>query len=187
MKKITELVEVRWRTIHLQDAYGNRVRETEEYIVKRPVKSVTAGPRLGHFIVDMFVFQIITYVVEFLVALFSELTHINASLELTVGLLSNILILVLFPGLYLICESRWQKTPGKFLTKTVVIDEYGNKPTWQLVLLRSVIRLVPFDAFSCLGDTYSHGWHDSWSKTWVVPEEEAVLLKKLQQEQSDLL
>nr|WP_302476330.1 RDD family protein [Hymenobacter sp. UV11] len=160
------------------------MRDTEEYVARRPIKSVTAGPRFGHFIVDMFIFQIIIYVIEFLSALFIELTHFNVSLNLTIELISNVLILALFPGLYLICERLWQKTPGKFLTKTVVIDEYGNKPTWQLLILRSVIRLVPFDAFSCLGDTYSHGWHDSWSKTWVVPEEERVMLKKLQKEQS---
>jgi uncharacterized RDD family membrane protein YckC len=76
-------------------------------------------------------------------------------------------------------NSYGKKTPGKFLTKTVVIDEYANKPDFGTLLLRSFARLVPFEPFSCWGDTYSRGWHDKWSNTWVVKEEERDELKKL--------
>lgn len=38
MKKITELTEVKWRTVYRKDAYGNRERDTEDYTAKRPVK-----------------------------------------------------------------------------------------------------------------------------------------------------
>lgn len=184
MKKITELTEVKWRTVHLQDAYGNRVRDTEEYIIKRPIKSVMVGARIGHFVADTIVIQIITFVISFIFALFTEISGVNDSLKLTVGLMSDIVSLVSYPVYYFLCERAWQKTPGKFLTKTVVIDEYGNKPEWRALILRSLIRIVPFDVFSCLGDTYSYGWHDKWSKTWVVPEEELAVIKKLQREQS---
>lgn len=68
------------------------------------------------------------------------------------------------------------------LTKTVVIDEYGNKPDLGTLLLRNVIRIVPFEHLSCLGGKYSYGWHDKWSETWVVTETERDELKRLQLE-----
>jgi len=43
---------------------------------------------------------------------------------------------------------------------------------------------VPFEVFSCTADKYSHGWHDRWTDTWVVPDEELATIKKLQQEQA---
>ena len=79
-------------------------------------------------------------------------------------------------------EYFFQKTPGKFLTKTKVIDAYGNRPEIGPLILRSIIRMVPFEALSCLSD---RGWHDTWSETFVVPDKEAKKLKELQAEQSE--
>ncbi|MBP6511286.1 MAG: RDD family protein [Bacteroidia bacterium] len=187
MKKITELTETRWRTIHLLDAYGNRERDTEEYIAKRPVKSITPGPRFGHFIIDLIAFQIIIYIVEYSFQMLINLSNFNVALNLTIGLFNSIIILLLYPTLYAICENKWQKTPGKYLTKSIVIDEYGNKPDLRTIILRSLIRIVPFEPFTCTGDkyNYSNGWHDRWSNTWVVSEEELEAIKKLQLEQSE--
>jgi uncharacterized RDD family membrane protein YckC len=185
MKKITELTETRWRTVHIKDAYGNRERDTEEYIAIRPVKSITPGPRFGHFIIDLIAFQIVIYMVTFLFELFRGLTDSSTSISLTIGFIESIILLLLYPALYALCEYKWQKTPGKFLTKTLVIDEYGNKPELRAIILRSLIRIVPLEPISCYGDKYSYGWHDSWSKTWVVAEEELEIIKKLQREQSE--
>jgi len=185
MKKITELTETRWRTVHRKDAYGNRERDTEEYIAKRPVKSIASGPRFGHFIIDLIVFQIVIYIVSYIFELLTSLTNFSVSLNLTIGLISSIVLLLLYPALYAFCENKWQKTPGKYLTKSLVIDEYGNKPELRAIILRSLIRLVPFEPFSCFGDNYSNGWHDRWAKTWVVTEEELETIKKLQAEQSE--
>ncbi len=184
MKKITDLTQVRWRTTHHRDSNGNLIKDQEEYIANRPVKSISAGPRFGHFVIDAIAFQIIIYFVNYIFELLINATNFSVSVNLTIGLLSAIILLLLYPALYAFCEYKWQKTPGKFLTKTVVIDEYGNKPDLRTIALRSLIRLVPFEPFSCFGDNYSHGWHDRWAKTWVVPEEELIELKKLQTEQS---
>jgi hypothetical protein len=48
-----------------------------------------------------------------------------------------------------------------------VVDENGNKPEYQTIMIRSLCRLIPFDALSFLGAT-SRGWHDSISRTYVV-------------------
>ncbi|MEL6256277.1 MAG: RDD family protein [Bacteroidota bacterium] len=68
---------------------------------------------------------------------------------------------------YALFEIIFDKTPGKFLTKTKVVNLEGGKADTTAILLRSLIRYVPFEAFSFLGDSAT-GWHDSWSKTRVV-------------------
>ncbi|TAE83574.1 MAG: RDD family protein [Bacteroidetes bacterium] len=185
MKKITELTEVKWRTVYTKDAYGNRERDSEEYTAKRPVKSIAYGPRFGHFIIDLIAFQIVIYFTDYLLLMLVSLLSHNIHVLITLGLISRIVLLLLYPALYAFCEYKWQKTPGKFLTKTLVIDEYGNKPGLRTIVLRSLIRLVPFEPFSCLSDTYSRGWHDRWSNTWVVDEEELNMIRMLQAEQSE--
>jgi uncharacterized RDD family membrane protein YckC len=186
MKKITELNETRWRTVHFKDSNGNRVKDKEEYIAKRPVKSIASGPRFGHFIIDLIVFQIVIYIVSYLFELLISITNSTYSLSMTIILIESIVLLLLYSGLYAFCEIKWQKTPGKYLTKSVVIDEYGNKPEINTIILRSLLRLVPFEPFSCFSENYSYGWHDKWAKTWVVTEEELKIIKKLQLEQSEL-
>lgn len=183
MKKITELTEKRKRTEYVKDAYGNREKKTVEYIAKRSVKTITPGPRFGHYFIDWIAFHIVIYIVNFMFGLMAVITQSSPSTQLTIALFQLITILLLYPALYAFCEFVWQKTPGKFLTKTIVIDEYGNKPAAQTIILRSLCRLVPFEPFSCFGD-HSHGWHDRWSKTWVVTLDELAEIKKLQAEQS---
>lgn len=184
MKKITELTETRKRTVYYKDAYGNRERGVEEFIAFRPVKSVSQGPRIGHFLADYILYLILLFTVETLLD-FARITAEKDILALMSSYTLSIAYFLLYPLYYFFFESRWQKTPGKFLTKTIVIDEYGNKPDLSTIALRSIIRLVPFEQFSCFDDKYSHGWHDRWSKTWVVSEEELQTLKQLQAEQSE--
>lgn len=53
------------------------------------------------------------------------------------------------------------------LLKTKVINEAGEAPDFKEALLRSLCRLIPFDAFSFLGSD-GRGWHDSITNTYVV-------------------
>jgi uncharacterized RDD family membrane protein YckC len=181
MIKITELTEKKFRTVHLKDELGNRTRTKEEYIGKRVVKTVSPGPRFGHFFIDLIAFQIVVVVFQTLMSILNIYVGFDSAFGLTLQLFTSISALLLWPALYFICEHSWQQTPGKLLTKTVVIDEYANKPSIRKLILRSLIRLVPFEAFSCLGDKYSRGWHDKWSDTYVVTKEELATLKELQQ------
>jgi uncharacterized RDD family membrane protein YckC len=58
------------------------------------------------------------------------------------------------------------RTVGKFITQTIVVDEHGEKPHHETILIRSLCRLIPFNPFSVL--FLGRGWHDSISKTYVV-------------------
>jgi uncharacterized RDD family membrane protein YckC len=68
---------------------------------------------------------------------------------------------------YFLTEVFTGKTPGKYLTRTHVVDETGGRAKPVQILLRSLYRLVPFDAFSFLS-AGRPGWHDRWSKTRVI-------------------
>lgn len=185
LKKITELTEIRWRIVPSRDDYGNFEETKENYVAYRRVNVVSSGLKFAHFLVDYICFQIVINIVSYFFQIILNFTDFNATINLTLALYTSIILLLLYPGLYAFSEFMWQRTPAKFLTKSIVIDEYGNKPELRAIILRSFIRLVPFEPFSSLGET-SSGWHDRWSKTWVVSEEELAEIKRLQEEQSKL-
>lgn len=67
---------------------------------------------------------------------------------------------------YLVFEFTMQKTLGKMLTKTIVVDLNGEKPKLKNILIRSICRLFHVDMLSFLTGTY--GIHDGYSKTRIV-------------------
>jgi uncharacterized RDD family membrane protein YckC len=68
---------------------------------------------------------------------------------------------------YLVLEVGCGTTPGKLLTGSKVIDIHGGHPTRMQFLLRTLCRFIPFEPFSFL-DRDGKGWHDSFTKTYVV-------------------
>lgn len=67
---------------------------------------------------------------------------------------------------YTICEKAFRGyTLGKLVTGTRAICDNGQELTFKHAILRSLCRLVPFEAFSGFAD---RPWHDSWTKTSVV-------------------
>ncbi|WP_284653759.1 RDD family protein [Flavobacterium terrisoli] len=75
------------------------------------------------------------------------------------------LCIVLF--YYNLFEILSARTIGKLITKTMVVDQYGEKPNQETILVRSLCRLIPFNVLSFIGFP-ARGWHDSISKTYVV-------------------
>ena len=67
---------------------------------------------------------------------------------------------------YTFCEKVFNgKTLGKLITGTKAIREDGTPLTFRDAILRSLSRIVPFEAFSGFG---GHPWHDGWTKTLVI-------------------
>lgn len=70
--------------------------------------------------------------------------------------------------LYYICLETWfGRSIGKFATKTIVVDENGERVTHEVILIRSLCRLIPFYEISFLFNP-NRWWHDTISKTYVV-------------------
>jgi uncharacterized RDD family membrane protein YckC len=67
---------------------------------------------------------------------------------------------------YTICEKLFKgRTLGKLITGTKAVRQDGAELTFRDALLRSLTRLVPFEAFSGFNTLC---WHDSWTNTMVV-------------------
>ena len=79
--------------------------------------------------------------------------------------------LMINPFYYLFFEGIWGRTLGKWITKTKVVNREGNKPKFTQILGRSFARWIPFEYFSFILNNNPVGWHDSLSKTLVVPAE----------------
>ena len=61
------------------------------------------------------------------------------------------------------------KSLGKLITGTRAVNEDGSDISAKTALLRGLSRIVPFEAFSALGNP-SYPWHDKWTNTYVIDE-----------------
>lgn len=81
------------------------------------------------------------------------------------GISCGVIFLYYFIGEY------WLKgkTLGKFATKTVVRNISGEKPSMKNILIRSLLRLIPFEFITILFEIQKkESWHDFYSETMVV-------------------
>jgi uncharacterized RDD family membrane protein YckC len=79
----------------------------------------------------------------------------------------NILGLIIMIIYYAGMEITLQRTIGKMITGTIVIDENGLKPSPKAIIGRSFCRIFWIESISFLR-AYPRGWHDSASGTYVV-------------------
>ena len=124
---------------------------------------VSGWRRFGTYIIDTVCFYIIFIVISIAVTF----TIGDSWLQLLDGIGGNLIALGIFVIYYMGFELAFSRTPGKFVLGTIVVDENGSKPTAGQIVGRSFARLIPFEAFSCLGSR-SRGWHDSLANTYVV-------------------
>ena len=84
------------------------------------------------------------------------------------NLLGPLLFLLLY-GMYMgLLEAVFSgRSLGKLITGTVAVYQDGSRIKGDTALLRGLMRVVPFNAFSVLGDP-TYPWHDKWSKTYVM-------------------
>lgn len=122
-------------------------------------QKASASKRFVNFIIDMIFCTLLMSIL--LVVSGNEALLDSPAFDLWANIIAYI-VLFLY---YFVFELFLGATPAKFITKTQVISRTGDKPDVSAIALRTVIRFVPFEAFSCLG---GDGWHDRWSKTMVV-------------------
>jgi uncharacterized RDD family membrane protein YckC len=86
--------------------------------------------------------------------------------RMDVYVLGYVIAIVNYLLYYTICEKGFKGyTLGKAITGTRAIREDGGELTLRNAFLRTLSRLVPFEALSGFG---GHPWHDTWTKTMVV-------------------
>lgn len=120
-----------------------------------------------------YVGQIFLYIIAFVIA--ATIAQANGNKEFMANFVKNDIAQYTFATCvtlfyYNVFEIFSARTIGKFITQTIVVDENGEKPNHERILVRSLCRLIPFEMFSFLGMP-ARGWHDSISKTYVVKKD----------------
>ena len=132
----------------------------------------TAGQRFLNYLVDVLLMRFaISYATSYLLATFLLAVSPNTAYTLFsqeyLLLTTYLVALINHLVYYTICEKAFRGyTLGKFITGTRVIREDGEELTFKDALMRSLCRLVPFEAFSAWSEKGL--WHDAWTKTKVI-------------------
>lgn len=71
-------------------------------------------------------------------------------------------------GYYLVLEASFDRTIGKLVTGTRVVNEQGARPSFLQVAGRTLCRFIPFEMLSIFFGTELRCWHDSLPKTYVI-------------------
>ena len=78
---------------------------------------------------------------------------------------------------YITFETLYSQSIGKFITKTIVVEKDGERPSHQVILIRNLCRLIPLYELSFLLNP-TRGWHDMISKTYVVDKRDLAAKKQ---------
>lgn len=135
-------------------------KEKKEKVDSNVVSSFT---RFLNFIIDFIVWLVLASITTFITGLF-----INPTDSGLITILGYLLIFGTFIAYYAIMEIKFQKTVGKFITKTKVVKINGEKPDNSDIIARTFYRLIPFDRISFL--FVKNGIHDYLSKTSVIKD-----------------
>lgn len=147
-----------WQKHYSKERIKDKIKEKKYNFLP-----TTLVKRFLNFILDIIIFNISSFIFGIVLGITGLYFIIEGMGDWFLG----ITIVVLY---YVIFESIWSKTPAKFITKTRVITEYGEKPNFKTILIRTLVRFVPFEAFSFLTSGRPRGWHDRWSKTIVIDD-----------------
>jgi uncharacterized RDD family membrane protein YckC len=170
MKTIDKLtVEQTFYKRH-KDAFGNVTREPYTKMVPRKVRIVETGPRIGYWLLDTICILLLTGGAIFTCFALIEDRRL---LSEVVNFLAATISLVF----YFLFEFFYQQTPGKMILGYVVINDKAHDPTMRDIAIRTICRMLPFEAFSCFSE--NGGWHDRFSQTYVVSKKERIELRRL--------
>ncbi|MGV6830147.1 MAG: RDD family protein [bacterium] len=126
--------------------------------------------RFLNFVIDYVMQLIVGVVMGFVLFFIAEIFNSDALygfLDEDNTLTDYLFSFIILVGYYSIIEALTARSIGKFITQTKVINEEGEAPDFKDALLRSLCRLIPFEALSFLGSD-GRGWHDSITNTYVV-------------------
>jgi uncharacterized RDD family membrane protein YckC len=160
------------------DENGNTVKVPVTKMVVRSPELVSLGVRFGYFLIDIVFLYIIQIIVGVIIGVILGVTGNLDMLEEGTAFriflnLSGYLIYFLY---YSISEGFGGTSLGKLICGYTVINDQAEKMSFGKAMLRTICRLIPFEAPSCFSE---RGWHDTLSKTYVVKKSEKIELQKL--------
>ena len=137
-----------------------KIEEQEQFDDKK----VSQIKRFINFIVDTIAFFIVAIILSYIFDIFVSTTD-----ESLTTLVAYLMFALGFFGYYVFMESKYQKTIGKFITKTKVVTKDCAKPELGDIVRRTFCRLIPFDRVSFLFT--KDGFHDRLSDTTIIKDE----------------
>lgn len=142
--------------------------------------SAGGGKRFLNYLIDHVAMLGVFFLIGVLTAILDEqgITYRASQAMAEISGLENILFSCGVTLLYYTClEGTCGRSLGKWITGTKVVTASSGLPvSYRSALMRSLSRLVPFEAFSFLGSDAS-GWHDKWTDTRVVDLRAAPVVK----------
>ncbi len=157
--------EVEKRNINTIKFEEIKKKATTDRIAKEKVDSsvVGSGTRFLNFIIDFFACIFGATILSFIIGLF-----VNSGGGIFLQIFAYLLFFGTFFTYYAILEIKFQKTLGKFVTKTKVVKMNGDKPESSDIIMRTFCRFIPFDRITFL--FMKNGIHDFLSKTKVIKD-----------------
>jgi uncharacterized RDD family membrane protein YckC len=121
------------------------------------------GTRFLNVLIDYVGFSVFSIVVGLALGLIWG----EAAVELLEKTPEIVTVIIIFFVYYLSQEILFNRTLGKLVTGTTIVNAEGRKPARLQIIGRTFARMIPFEPFSFFGKT-GRGWHDSLSGTYVV-------------------
>ena len=120
---------------------------------------VSMGIRFADWVIDFIVFYGLCYGAGMTIGmLMPELAYNQINLY--------VITYLIYLFYYTVIEGATNgRTLGKLVTGSKAVKEDGSDISWNDAIMRSLIRLVPFEALSALN---GYPWHDRWTNTIVV-------------------
>lgn len=123
----------------------------------------SVGQRFINFIIDLGVYLVYNILV---VLILTVLFRGNFAIR---GVLAFLFVTFNYASIYFLVEGISKgRSLGKIVTKTVVVTYDLTPITWKHALMRSLWRIVPFEAFTALD---GNPLHDSRSHTIVIKKQ----------------
>lgn len=128
------------------------------------------GQRFVNFIIDTIALYAFSYIIGILLGIVLIVVNRDTGFFESERGVSQLLLFfsgyLFYAFFYSLAEGLTKgRSPGKYVTRTRVIRADGSRISIKDAIMRSLSRLVPFEAFSALGGM---PWHDTWTNTSVV-------------------
>lgn len=139
----------------------------EKKTIELPFEKASLGDRFINYLLDTFFIILIFSPYIFGLAKSSEFRDSINVLGSEIGETTVFLVFIAIGRLiyYMLSEGLFHVSPAKALTETQVHAKSENKLNFKMILGRTFVRLIPFEAFSFFG---KNGWHDELSNTTVL-------------------
>ena len=163
-------IETAKKEIELRNIDPNRFKEVAEKVEvekqkleKVENKTVHSKIRFLNFLID---FMLIFILYNLIIPNLETLLPLTNQISRAIYRLSSFIIFV--TTYYIFFEHKYQKTIGKIITKTKVVNLEGEKAELGDIISRTFCRFIPFDRFSFFFTR--NGFHDAISNTKVIKD-----------------